>query len=110
MPEGLSELRYQVDHVIAEKHGGPLLAGNLAWACFRCNSHKGPNLSGWDEKSGVIRLFNPRSDLWAKHFRWAGARLVGKTMVGRATVRVLCINRPETVELRESWIREGISL
>lgn len=98
----LSELRFQVDHVIAEKHGGPLLAENLAWACYRCNSHKGPNLSGWDKKSGVVRLFNPRTDRWETHFRWAGARLVGKTMIGRATVRVLCSNRPETVELRES--------
>ena len=110
MPERLSRLRFQLDHVIAEKHGGPLTAGNLARACYRCNSHKGPNLAGWDEKSGVVRLFNPRCDLWEEHFRWSGPRLMGKTLVGQATVNVLCMNRPETMQLRESWIREGILL
>jgi len=78
--------------------------------CFRCNSHKGPNLAGWDEKSGVVRLFNPRRDLWAEHFRWSGPRLTGKSLVGRTTVNVLCMNRPEIVQLRESWIRAGVAL
>ena len=110
MPDGLSRLRFQLDHVIAQKHGGPLKEENLAWACFRCNSHKGPNLAGWDEKGGMVRLFNPRSDHWGEHFRWSGARLMGKTSVGRATVKVLCMNRPEVVELRECWLREGIPL
>ncbi|MFZ4763807.1 MAG: hypothetical protein ACOYMN_02540 [Roseimicrobium sp.] len=33
----------------------------MAFACFRCNSHKGPNLSGVDPSTGQLeRLFHPR--------------------------------------------------
>jgi hypothetical protein len=109
LPENVAELRFQVDHVVAAKHGGDDEPDNLAWSCYRCNTHKGPNLTGRDEKSGEItRLFNPRSDLWYDHFRWAGARLMGKANIGRATVNVLCINRPDSVGLRKSLLSEGI--
>ena len=82
---------------------------NLAWSCYRCNTHKGPNLVGVDQKSGEItRLFNPRTDRWQDHFRWAGASLTGKTAVGRTTVNVLCINRADSVWLRKSLMAEGI--
>jgi hypothetical protein len=108
-PEAVAELRFQVDHVLAEKHGGQTALSNLAWACFRCNSHKGPNLAGLDERTGkMARLFNPRQEVWEDHFRWTGPRLVGKTPVGRATVAVLCINRLDVVLLRRSLMTEGI--
>jgi hypothetical protein len=62
-PERLSELPFQVDHVIPRKHSGSDSMENLALACFRCNSYKGPNLSGIDVRSAKIsRLFNPRLD------------------------------------------------
>jgi hypothetical protein len=109
LPEAVAELRFQADHVRAEKHGGTSTAANLAWACFRCNSHKGPNLAGIDPQSGTMnRLFNPRLDTWSDHFRWAGPRLVGKTPVGRATLAVLCINRSDVVLLRRELLAEGI--
>ena len=47
MPEALHPSPFQVDHVIAQQHHGPASAENLAWSCLRCNSHKGPNLSGY---------------------------------------------------------------
>jgi len=82
----------------------------LAWACFRCNTHKGPNLAGVDEKTGAMtRLFNPRSDVWEEHFRWAGAKLTGRTEIGRTSIQVLCINRPDTLLLRKSLMSEGIA-
>lgn len=109
LPEAVSELRFQVDHVVAEKHGGETSPENLGWACFRCNSHKGPNLSGLDEKTGrVVRLFNPRSDIWKEHFRWSGPQLTGTSPKGRTTVNVLCINRLDTVLLRRSLMAEGV--
>ena len=68
-PERFSELRFQLDHVIARKHRGRTDAANLAFACFRCNSHKGPNLAGIDPRTGaLVRLFNPRADRWREHF------------------------------------------
>lgn len=108
-PEEVAELRFQVDHVLAEKHGGRTDPENLSWACFRCNSHKGPNLAGMDERTRkVTRLFNPRQDVWTEHFRWSGPKLLGKTAVGRVTVAVLCINRMDAVLLRRSLMAEGL--
>ena len=110
LPEAVAELRFQVDHVVAEKHSGPTHESNLAWACFRCNTHKGPNLAGVDEKTGAMtRLFNPRSDVWEEHFRWAGAKLTGRTAIGRTSIQVLCINRPDTLLLRKSLMSEGVA-
>jgi hypothetical protein len=109
LPEEVAELRFQADHIVAEKHGGASLAENLCWACFRCNSHKGPNLAGLDEKTGqMARLFNPRTDTWKEHFNWSGPKLIGRTPVGRVTINVLSMNRMETVLLRRSLLAEGI--
>jgi hypothetical protein len=44
----------------------------------------------------------------ARHFRWQGAYLVGRTPLGRATVAVLNINDSYRVELREGLINEGL--
>jgi hypothetical protein len=54
-----------------------------------------------------VRLFHPRNDLWAQHFVWSGATLVGVTLVGRVTIRVLAINDPDYVAARVSLIEEG---
>lgn len=109
-PERLAELRFQFDHIIARQHGGPTTAANLALACFRCNSHKGPNLSGVDPISGrIVRLFHPRKDSWTEHFIWKGPLLLGLTPAGRATVMVLQINRPDAVVLRATLLEEGVA-
>ena len=109
-PERFAELRFQVDHILPQKHGGSAELENLALACFRCNSHKGPNLSGIDPQSGrLARLFNPRRDIWREHFAWEGPRLIGLTPIGRATIAVLRINRPDAVLARASLMKEGVS-
>ena len=70
-------------------------------ACQHCNWHKGTNLSGVDPDTGrLTRLFNPRTDTWATHFRFDGVRIEGRTDVGRTTAAVLNMNEPERVELR----------
>jgi hypothetical protein len=52
---------FHLEHIIAKQHGGETKADNLAWACHRCNRHKGPNLSGIDpETQEIVQLFNPR--------------------------------------------------
>ena len=109
-PERFAELRFQLDHIVAQKHSGPTTAANLALACFRCNSHKGPNLSGVDPASGqVARLFHPRQEVWTEHFAWHGPRLMGLTPTGRATIAVLRINRSDAVLARAALLEEGIS-
>src|SRR3954462_7484574 len=109
-PERFAELHFQIDHVTARQHGGPTRAENLALACLRCNSHKGPNLSGIDPQSGeIVRLFNPRRDIWCEHFRWNGAKRAALSDVGQATIAVLCINRSDVVLARAALMAEGVS-
>jgi HNH endonuclease len=103
-----SALPFEIDHVIARKHGGRTAAGNLALSCFYCNSYKGPNIAGRDPRTrAVTRLFHPRRHKWARHFRWDGPVLVGRTPLGRTTVAVLNINEPEAVATRAALIEAG---
>jgi hypothetical protein len=109
MPQAYYRSPFQPDHIIANAHGGPTTESNLCWACFHCNLHKGPNLSGVDPKSGKKAwLFHPRRMKWSRHFRWDGPVLVGRTSVGRATIEVLKINEEEYVETRVTLIDEGV--
>src|SRR5690242_7822111 len=79
-PAKFTLLPFQFDHIIAEKHGGLTMLDNLAFSCFFCNSHKGPNIAGLDPKTGELtRLFHPRQDDWSEHFRWNESWLVGLT-------------------------------
>jgi 5-methylcytosine-specific restriction endonuclease McrA len=65
MPQIYDELPFEVDHVVAEQHGGKTVASNLALACFADNHHKGPNLAGIDPKTRKRTwLFNPRRHRW----------------------------------------------
>ena len=109
MPQSRSSAPFEIDHIIACKHGGKTLPANLALSCFYCNSYKGPNIAGIDPETGELtRLFNPRSDLWSEHFAWNGAWLKGRTAIGRTTISVLEINHPEYVVVRESLMAEGL--
>lgn len=108
LPEHVSDLPFHTDHIIAEKHRGPTVLENLAWACFSCNMHKGANVAGIDPVTGeVVRLFRPRLDAWEEHFKWQGAWLHGQTPIGRTTVMVLEMNDPDSVLLRELLLLEG---
>jgi len=99
---------FHVDHVIAQQHGGETHPDNLCLSCYRCTSHKGPNIASLDPASGeLVRLFHPRQDRWDNHFTWDGAVLIGTTPVGRATVQLLTTNHPDYVLLRELLIEEG---
>jgi hypothetical protein len=109
LPEAVSFIPFEIDHIIAQKHGGATVAGNLALSCTYCNGYKGPNIAGIDPESRAIhRLFNPRNDRWDEHFSWNGAVLVSTTPIGRATIAVLNVNAPYRVSLRASLIREGL--
>lgn len=108
LPASEFKLVFTVDHVVARQHGGGTTLGNLAFCCPYCNSHKGPNLYGIDPASGQpCRLFNPRQDRWADHFRWDGILIVGTTPVGRTTVHVLAMNDGEQLTNRTELLRSG---
>ena len=97
--------RHQIEHIIAIKHDGTDDLENLAWTCVRFNLSKSSNLSGIDNVSGqVVELFNPRAQNWSDHFAYQGAKIVGLTPTGRATVAVLNMNEPKRLELREELL------
>ena len=90
-----------IEHIRPLKHGGSVDESNLCLACIDCNLHKGPNLTGIDPLTELVTpLFHPRQQQWDEHFRWEGIRILGKTDVGRTTIRVLCMNSNEQLELR----------
>jgi len=109
MPQAADDDPFEIDHIIARKHSGPTVASNLCLSCLYCNSFKGSDISSRDPKTRKLTpLFNPRRNKWAKHFRWQGAVLIGRTPVGRVTVALFRINDPFRVELREGLIAEGV--
>ena len=100
---------FHLDHVIARQHKGPGSLVNLAWACQRCNLLKGTNLTGVDPDSGTaVRLSNPRTDRWSRHFALRGGRILGLTSKGRATVWLLQMNSEERVTLRMMLQEDGL--
>lgn len=100
---------FPIDHIIPRQHDGRTVSSNLALSCLHCNSHKGPNLAGIDPLTKKLtKLFNPRRNKWARHFRWDGPYLVGKSAVGRTTILVLAINDPDIVDVRHELIDEGV--
>jgi hypothetical protein len=109
MSQHFDDTTFQIDHVIAESHGGPTESENLCLACFACNHFKGPNISEIDPATNrIVPLFHPRRQRWRRHFRWDGPVLVGRTAAGRATVATLRINLGHRVVHRQMLIREGV--
>jgi hypothetical protein len=100
--------RFHVEHIVPRQHGGNSQLDNLALACHHCNHHKGPNLSGIDPRTGkIVPLYHPRRQKWRRHFRLVGARLVGRTACGRATVGVLAMNLRDRTMLRHEMVVDG---
>lgn len=92
---------FHIEHIVPRQHGGGDETENLALACYHCNLHKGPNLTGIDPDGGSIApLFNPRREAWSEHFAQRGSLIAGLTPTGRATARVLNMNGATRVELR----------
>jgi 5-methylcytosine-specific restriction endonuclease McrA len=82
MPQFADPLPFQIDHIIAQQHGGRSVSANLALACMSCNRNKGPNVAGIDPRSGrLTRLFDPRRDNWTRHFHCRGPIVVGRTAI-----------------------------
>lgn len=102
LPASVAFFPHEVDHVIAEKHGGATDADNLALACWRCNRHKGSDLGSFDPKTKVFSfLFNPRIQEWNEHFRLEEVTIVGLTPEGRTTVNLLQLNSDERLAERQ---------
>jgi hypothetical protein len=107
LPSSVAFFPHEVDHVIAEKHGGQTETDNLAFACWRCNRHKGSDLGSFDPETEEFSvLFNPRTENWAEHFTLQGEQIIGLTAEGRTTIKLLQLNSEERIMERRS-LRKG---
>jgi hypothetical protein len=105
-PESFFPHRLTLDHVLPESAGGPTALGNLALCCYACQLQKLAFQVGWDSTAqAAVRLFNPRRQRWARHFRWSadGLYLDGLTRTGRATIERLQLNHWRQVQARARW-------
>jgi hypothetical protein len=108
LPAAAAFFPHEVDHVVALKHGGQTHAANLAFACWRCNRHKGTDLGSFDPATGQFSfLFNPRTQAWTEHFALHGATLVGRTPEGRTTIQLLQANTNERIAERQRLLEAG---
>lgn len=102
LPAGVAFFPHEVDHVVAEKHGGATDEGNLAFTCWRCNRHKGTDLGSFDPDTGAFSLlFTPRTQRWHEHFAVHDGVITGLTPEGRTTTRLLQFNTAERVRERQ---------
>lgn len=73
----------------------------VQYVCSFCNFHKGPNIAS-REGGELVPLFDPRTQVWSEHFEDRGELIVGRTPIGRVTVRVLNMNDEDRRELRRT--------
>ena len=100
---------HQVEHIIALKHDGATTLDNLAWACFQCNGNKDSDIASYDRGMGDLTpLYNLRTNHWNEHFVMDAPVIVGRTVIGRVTVRILQMNHPNRVETRSYLIDAGL--
>ena len=99
----------EVDHIIGLKHGGATEMDNLAFACLRCNRHKGTDLASlnWQTRQ-VVRFFNPRTDRWSEHFQLHSAGVAPLTEIGEVTARIFGFNDVRRLEERAALTKVGL--
>lgn len=101
---------FDVEHILPESKDGITESKNLALACHGCNLFKSNKIEFFDPATdNKVRLFNPRIDIWNEHFAWTSdfAEIVGITVVGRATVAALNLNRNGLVNQRRMLYKYG---
>jgi hypothetical protein len=101
-------LAFEMEHIIAEKHGGTTTLDNLALACPYCNRAKGTDLGSIDpETNRLTPFFNPRTQTWQDHFTLSGAAIIPQTPEGRVTVLILQFNHPNRIQERAGLLAIG---
>jgi hypothetical protein len=109
-PQGLSFLAFEIEHIVAEKHGGKTVLENLALACPFCNRLKGSDLGSLDPESGLLTpFFNPRIQQWQEHFQFVEGQIVPLTPSGRVTTFILQLNHRDRVLERQRLLDSEVT-
>ena len=101
---------FDVEHIIPVAEGGKSESTNLALACHGCNLFKSNKTQCFDTATDkMVRLFNPRLDIWNEHFTWTSSftEIVGLTAIGRVTVEALDLNREGSINQRRMLHKYG---
>lgn len=110
-PQHLVMARLEIEHIIPLARGGNDSESNLWLACPICNGHKSDKIEAIDPETRLVTaLYNPRTQSWLDHFRWAadGVHIVGTTSTGRATVAALHLSDdPDALAVRTYWVLAG---
>ena len=70
------------------------------------SEEEGSDIASIDPDSGTLTpLFSPRTQVWSEHFRFNGPVIEARTAIGRVTVRLLRMNMPVRVTIRERLVR-----
>ncbi|MGB8698840.1 MAG: HNH endonuclease signature motif containing protein [Thermosynechococcaceae cyanobacterium] len=108
--ESLTVTTFEFEHIMPRAVGGATTFENLCLSCPSCNRYKAVRQSGLDTVTQQeVALFHPQLQLWTEHFAWDedGTQMVGITPVGRVTIVVLKMNRPQLVRVRKMWVKMG---
>ena len=98
MPEAVVFAPHEIDHIVAEKHGGSTTVDNLCLACSLCNQRKGSDLTSvHPDTSEVVALFHPRRNAWKDHFCLIAGRIEGLSEIGVVTTHFLQCNARERI-------------
>ena len=105
-PQAIIGQAFHIDHIVPRSLNGQTSKANLCFACPHCNLAKGDQIRAIDARTGKkMHLFNPRTDLWDKHFQWNDdlTTILGRTAIGRATIEALDMNAEMLQRARRYW-------
>jgi HNH endonuclease len=103
LPAAFSPNPFNFEHIIPLFQDGETVLTNLAYSCGGCNSFKHQKIEALDPLTRqIVPLFYPRIDIWSDHFQWNedDLQIIGISPVGRATARLLKVNREGNINLR----------
>jgi HNH endonuclease len=99
---------FEINHVLSVRHGGFTISENLALSFSICNRHKAADIGTYlDGNRRFVRLFNPREDDWGAHFEVNHGEILSLTNIGRATIKLLDLNNPDRIILRQILMNAG---
>jgi hypothetical protein len=104
LPSNFSTDFFHFEHIIPVVLNGKTELENLARSCGICNNNKRDKIEHIDPLTQqIVRLYNPRQDIWTDHFQWSDDDLyiIGLTPIGRATIALLKLNRSNAINLRK---------
>ena len=105
--ENLTATVFEFEHIVPRSGGGATAFENLCLSCPMCNRFKSASSSATDPLTKAeVPLFHPHQDRWTDPFAWSEdlVEVVGLTVIGRATIAALKMNRAPMIRVRRMWV------